>query len=87
MAKQLKTATKIKDILRYAGEVSIYELSKPLKKTINHVVIARCKPFSGMKWITVWESDEKGTTIPKPIAEYGNISIADALKELGYILK
>jgi hypothetical protein len=86
--KQKSTATKVKDLTRYNGEVSVYQLSKAIKKDIKFVVVARNKPRYGSNWINIWASDEEGVVKNNlPIKSLGDISIEEALNELGYKLK
>lgn len=80
-------ATKIKDLDTYAGDVSLFHLSKGLKKgsvTIKYIVVSRSvKP--GAKNTTFWYANENGAILTtEPVAEFSASSIEDALGQFGY---
>lgn len=81
------TATKVKDLPNYYGDVAVYELSKAYKRDIKHVVLSKAKPFHGSNWINVWASDENGRISDnKPLVSLGNLTISAAFDKLGYKL-
>jgi len=87
MAKR-NTVSKVTDITRYVGEAAVYEFSKVYKKDTTHVLVIKSKPISGGPRLIIWASDPDGlVTNPKPIAEFGNVSVSDAFNKLGYQLQ
>lgn len=88
---KIPTATKIKDLNTYAGEVAVFELSRGIKKgaiTFKHLVVARYTPRSGKTNTSVFLSDEKGAIrFTESIKEMRTSSMTDAFDQLGYTLK
>jgi hypothetical protein len=84
------TAIKIMDIGRYAGEVSLFELSKQVKKgalSTKFIIVGRFKPRSGVNNTSIWFSDKNGNiTFMEPIKEMRSESMLDALDQFGYRL-
>lgn len=84
------TATRIKDLTNYVGDVALFELSKGIKKGKDihkHVVIARAKPRSGLFNTNVWLADEEGKLLSTvPVKTLVTSDMIDALSQLGYKL-
>lgn len=87
MAKE-STATRIKRLTQYVGDVWVFELSKALTKGKKFLVVSNAKPRTGNYNITMWYSDENGKiTNNKPIKQFKVKTVDEAFKELGYIVK
>jgi len=86
--KTFGKALKIKTLNRYVGTNAVYALSRPIKKdkeSHKFLFVVDAKAVSGGTEIIVWLSDEHGVVADfLPIKRYKNISIEEALLDLGY---
>lgn len=89
--KVAKTATLIREMSNYVGEVTVYELSAPVNKggsQAKFVVVSKYRPHSGLKNTNIFPADENGVLIEgsKPLVNISADNHADALKQIGFKL-